>query len=524
MIYDVLIIGSGGAGLSCAIEASAEGAKVAVLSKTYPTKSQTSMAQGGINAPLGNLTKDSIELHIQDTLKSSVKFADEQMVTKMVKNAPKSIKWLDDMGVVFSRFSDGKIAQRRLGGASSKRACYAQDYTGLKILHSLYDTALNKNIDFFNEYMLLDLVVKDNRVLGVNAMEIKNSKIHLIKAKSVVMATGGYLAIYNNFTTNSTANTGDGVAVAYRCGAEISDMEFVQFHPTSLKNSKVLISESARGEGGILLNQKGERFVDELTTRDEVSREIFKQIQDGNEVFLDIRALGEEFINENLPQERKLSIHYEGVDPVEKLIPISPSAHYSMGGINVDENHQTNIEGLFAVGECANAKVHGANRLGGNSLLEIVVFGREAGRNATDFAKNIDTKSLNISMSQCLNTFSEMDKLFAKTPTVDFYQKKLELGREFFDKCGIFRDEKSLLKLKEFVQKIDDLTDLMGIADKDRVFNTNLVEYLEFLNIITIAKLVIDSAIERKESRGAHFRTDYPKIDEKFENHIVLKK
>lgn len=519
MVYDILVIGSGGAGLSVAIEASENGAKVAMVSKTYPTQSQTAMAQGGINAPLGNIIKDSCTLHIEDTLKASSKFADEKMVTKMVKNAPKAIEWLDDMGVVFSRLENGKIAQRRLGGARGKRACYAQDYTGLKILHSLYDTALSKNIDFFNEYMLLDLVIEDKQIFGITALEIKNSQTHFIKAKSVVIATGGYLSIYNNFTTNSTATSGDGVAVAYRAGVEVSDMEFIQFHPTSLKNSKVLISESARGEGGKLINQKGERFIDELTTRDEVSRAIFKQIQEGNEVFLDIRGLGEKFIDENLPQERKLAIHYENIDPVSELIPISPSAHYSMGGIKVDENHQTNIKGLFAVGECANSKVHGANRLGGNSLLEIVVFGRECGINASNFAKKMEYKGQNDILLPNL-----IDEVFQRVASINFYEKKKELGAEFFKRCGIFREEKSLMELKNFVDGIEKKIKFMGIEDKSKIFNTNLVEYLEFLNIITIAKLVIDSAIKRKESRGAHFRIDYPKIDKNFEKHIVLKK
>lgn len=511
MNYDVIVIGNGGAGLTSAIIAKESGAKVAVISKSYPQNSQTAMAQGGINAPI---TKDAIKNHIEDTIKASSHFANKKMVEKLVNGAKEAIEWLDEIGVVFSRDKSGEIAKRRLGGVKEKRACYAQDWTGLKILHSLIDEANKQRVDFFNEYILLDLLIEDNQIFGVVVLEIKNSKIHIINSKAVILATGGYLSIYHNFTTNSAINTGDGIAIAKRAGAKLSDLEFIQFHPTALRKSKILISESARGEGGILLNQKGERFVDELQTRDEVSRAIFREIERGNKVFLDIRHLGEEFINENLPQERKLALHYEGVDPIKELIPISPAGHYSMGGIDVNEHHQTSIEGLFAVGECANAKIHGGNRLGGNSLLEIIVFGREVGKKASQFAKEQRDRVVDFSEKEKEIT-SYITSIFEKSPTIDFYQLKNELGKKFFYQCGIFRNEKDLKELKEWLLNIQREINKIGIVDKSKIYNRNLIDFLEFKNTIEVGIEVVTSAIERRESRGAHFRSDYPFLDEK---------
>ncbi|WOE70202.1 FAD-dependent oxidoreductase [Hydrogenimonas thermophila] len=515
-MIDVLIIGGGGAGLSAALAAAENGAKVAVLGKTYPTRSQTSMAQGGINAALGNVGEDSVEAHIADTLKSAHTLGDEVMIRKLCEKAPDAINWLDSIGTPFSRLEDGKVAQRKLGGASGKRACYAQDYTGLKILHTLYDAALKADITFLNEYFLLNFIVEENRVLGVTAIEMKSGEVKAIGAKSVIIASGGYCGLYRGFTTNSTAITGDGVAAAIRAGCVLSDMEFIQFHPTALKNSGILIGESARGEGGYLVNSKGERFIDELKPRDVVAKAIWEQIESGEEVFLDIRHLGEAFIEESLPQERKLAKLYEGIDPVTDLVPIKPVAHYTMGGIDVDHNHQTKVEGLFAAGECANAYVHGANRLGGNSLLETIVFGREAGENAAKFAR--ENSEVKVASSEQF----EKDRNFVAaipqfTNQIDFYEKRDFMGKIFYRNAGIIRNEMGLKGVLAAIRQMQKELPFMGIADKSKEYNTNLLEFIEFGNMVELAEVVLVGAIGRNESRGAHQREDFPNEDnEKF--------
>lgn len=370
-MVDVLVIGSGGAGLTAAISAKAEGASVLVAGKYYPTNSQTSMAQGGINAALGNAGNDSVKSHIDDTIRSAHGICDKDMVRQMCENGHAAIEWLESIGVPFSRLDSAEssvksVAQRQMGGASAKRACYAQDYTGLKILHTIYDTCLKEQIEFLDEHYLLNLITKDGTVKGATFFNIRSGEVLQIDAKSVIMATGGYGSIYHGYTTNAYGSTGDGVAAVLRAGGAVSDMEFIQFHPTALKHSSILISESARGEGGYLVNEQGERFVDELKPRDEVARAIFSQMQNGQRVYLDLRHLGEEKLKELLPQEVELCKIHEHVDPAAELIPIKPVAHYTMGGIDIDHALEVNgINGCFAVGEYSNAKVHGANRLGG---------------------------------------------------------------------------------------------------------------------------------------------------------------
>ena len=502
MKTDVLVIGAGGAGLMAAIAAHEAGASVRVLTKEYPTRSQTCMAQGGINAALGNAGEDSVEAHIQNTLKSAQGLADEEVVRFMCSQAPTALEWLDSIGVCFSRTSDGKIAQRGLGGASAKRACYAQDYTGLKILHTLYDRCNALDIEMLSEKYLLELLKDDEGgVCGAKVLNIRSGEVEFYEASSVVLATGGYSRIYGKNSTNSTASTGDGIVVAKRAGAELIDMEFVQFHPTGLKNSSILISESARGEGGYVLNSKGERFTDELAPRDVLSRAINAEIEKGEAVFLDIRHLGEERINEGLPQERKLAILYENVDPVESLIPIKPVAHYTMGGIRVDTNSQTNLSGLFACGECANHRVHGANRLGGNSLLEIVVFGREAGRAAAQSAKTCTAKSENIANATELFVFESQTR-----HEYDFYTQRDELADFLYKNVGIVRKTQELLGAKEKIEDLTQKLSLMGVSDSSQRYNTNLVEFLEFKNMLELSLSVVESALAREVSVGAHYR------------------
>jgi len=512
----VLVIGGGGAGLVAAINAQEAGADVTVITKDYPTRAQTSMAQGGINAVLKHSSDDSVEAHIANTLKSSAGIASEDEVKKLCSEAPSAVEWLDNIGVQFSRTEDGKIAHRRLGGASGDRACYAQDYTGLKILHTLYDQVISKGIQIINDKFLLDILMHEDRVSGVSVLNKRYGEIEIYEANAVILATGGYARIYDKHSTNAVGTSGDGLAAAIRVGARVSDMEFVQFHPTALKNSSILISESARGAGGYLLNTKGERFVDELLPRDKVARAIHVEIQKGEDIFLDIRHLGENFIDEELPQERKLAKLYEGVDPVSDLIPIKPVAHYTMGGIEVDKNSQTIISGLFACGECANHRVHGANRLGGNSLLELVVFGREAGQSAAKYAK----ESGEVSNPKTTNNI--LDEISSYTNEIDFYEVREKLGDMFYTNVGISRDkqtlQESLKVVKDYISKLP----LMGAKDTSKVYNTNLVEFLEFKNMLELSRLVLKGALDREESRGAHYRSDFPDMDEAYAKHTIV--
>lgn len=521
MVYDVLIIGGGGAGLSAALSAKEIGASVLVVNKSYSTRSQTVMAQGGINAVIDE-DNDSIKQHIEDTLKSSANLANKEIVEYVCKEAPKAIEWLDSIGTPFSR-SSGKIAQRRLGGTKANRACYAQDYTGLKILHTLFDYSLKEGIEFLNEHFLLNFIVEDSSVKGATFLDIKTSQVKQILARSVIVATGGYSKIYKDFSTNSSLATGDGVAAALRAGCKLSDLEFIQFHPTALKKSSILISEAARGSGGILINQKEERFVDELATRDEISRAIFREIEKGNEVFLDISHLDKEFIKENLPQEIKLSILYEGVDPTKEPIPIKPAAHYTMGGIDVDKNLETSIKNLYAVGECANAKFHGANRLGGNSLLEIIVLGRLAGKNGAISAKDNIVKKKDF--EKTIKDFHFIKTLFSFPQKIDLYEKREFLSKIFYQNVGVFREEMGLKGVLSAVRQMQKELFFMGIKDKSLIYNSNLLDFIEFGNMIEIAEAILVSAISRTESRGAHYRVDYPKRDdEKFLGHFLIQK
>ena len=520
-MVDVLVIGSGGAGLVAAIAAKEAGASVKVVGKSFPTRSQTSMAQGGINAAMANVEEDSVEAHINDTLKSAQGLASETAVRKLCEEAIDSIEWLDRLGLPFSRTKEGKIAQRRLGGASGIRACYAQDYTGLKILHTLYDQASKMGIEFVNEHFLLNYIVEEEgHTSGATFLDIKTGNVVEIRAKSVVIATGGYGRIYHGFSTNSTASTGDGIAAALRAGARLSDIEFVQFHPTALKNSAILISESARGAGGYLLNAKKERFTDELAPRDVVARAISDEIEKSGEVYLDIRHLGEAFIDHELPQERKLSITYEGIDPVVDLIPIKSVAHYTMGGVEVDETSMTCVRGLYAAGEAANHKVHGANRLGGNSLLELIVFGRQAGECAASYAKVNEVTCLNSEQIKKDEAFITKVKQF--DTQIDFYEKREYLGKQFYNNAGIKRTQTGLISLLDEVRQTQEKLPLMGVKDKSNIYNTNLIEFIEFGNSLELSEVLLVGALARSESRGAHFREDLPnKNDEVYKAHTL---
>jgi succinate dehydrogenase / fumarate reductase flavoprotein subunit len=517
----VLIIGGGGAGLVSALSAHEAGAEVVVMTKTLPTRSQTSMAQGGMNAVLGS--DDSIVAHIADTLKSSAGLGNESRIAFLCENAPDAVRWCNTIGLPFSRDASGEIARRRLGGASAPRACHAQDYTGLKLLHTLYDQCLKAGITFMNERFLLNIIVDEatNRALGATCLNVPTGDVEEIRADSVIIATGGYGALYGKYSTNSVGSTGDGIAAAIRAGARLADLEFIQFHPTALKSSSILISESARGAGGYLVDEQGDRFTDELAPRDVVARAIHDEIIKSGGVYLDIRHLGEEFIDHELPQERKLARLYEGIDPVSDLIPIKPAAHYSMGGVEVDDACMTNVSGLFAVGECANHKTHGANRLGGNSLLELVVFGRHCGKNAAEFGEKKPAVSVlrNNQLSKDTHFISEA---MSFSNQIDFYEKQETLSEIFYTNVGLVREDAGLKAVLNVIRQMQKELPLMGPKDKSKIYNTNLIEFIEFCNKIELSEIIVVSAINRSESRGAHYRADIPKRnDELFGTHTI---
>lgn len=505
-MIDVLVIGAGGAGLTAAINAKESNSNVLIISKTHPTYSQTVQAQGGINAVLYE-NNDSISKHIEDTYQGSYKLSIKDNIEYICKEAKNSILWLDSIGVPFNRDSNDNFSQRKFGGTKNIRTCYSSDYTGLKIIHTLYDQCIKNDIDFLCDYFLLDLIIEDNICKGGIFLDISSGEVKEILSKTTILATGGYAGIYRNNTTNSYSNSGDGIAVALRAGVKLSNMEFIQFHPTTLLDTNILISESARGEGGYLVDQNKIRFVNELGSRDEVTNAIYKKIQKGDKVFLDLRHLGLNKIKELIPQERNLAYHFSNIRIENELLPIIPAAHYSMGGIKTNLHTKTNIDNLYACGECSQASIHGANRLGGNSLLEIITFGKLAGLNASKKAKEI--KSFNTNQTHLEINTKLINDIFNYPNKIDFYENKEIFSNEIFSKLGIFKTEKSINDFIEILDEQLSILNQMGIGDKSKYYNTNLVEFLEFINILQISKVIALNAKNRKESRGSHNRLDY---------------
>jgi len=536
MKYDILIIGAGGAGLYSALWASKNpNIKVGVISKVFPTRSHTSAAEGGINAALGNVADDNPEKHAFDTVKGSDYLADQDAVELMTKMGPEIIYELEHLGVPFSRLENGKIAQRPFGGASFPRTCYAADKTGLVILHTLYDQCLKQGVEFLNEWFLLNIYHDGEKVLGITAWDIKNGGVHFIRARAVIIATGGHARIYWNRTSNALGNTGDGTAAILRAGLPLKDMEFIQFHPTGLRKTGILITEGARGEGGYLINKLGERFMKryapekmELAPRDIVARSIEREIlegrgcgEKGDYICLDLRHLGEAKLMERLPQTVEHARVYEGVNPVEEPIPIRPTAHYSMGGIDVDKNGLTSIKGLYAIGECACISVHGANRLGGNSLLDILVFRKIAALHASDNLVELYTEE---GEKEIKKEEEFIKSLMNKEAKENLGKLRKELGEIMSKNVGIFREEKPM---KNALEKLRELKERafkgLAVEDTSKRFNINLIQTLEFLNLLPVAEATVICALERKESRGAHYRLDYPKRDdENFLKHSII--
>jgi succinate dehydrogenase / fumarate reductase flavoprotein subunit len=526
--HDVVVIGGGLAGMRAAVEAAERGADVAIVSKLHPVRSHSGAAQGGINAALGNRSDDSPENHAYDTVKGSDYLGDQDCIEAMCADAPREIIWLEHRGCIFSRLPDGRIAQRPFGGAGSPRTCYSADVTGLVILHTLWEQLERFNVRVYEEYFCTALCVEDGAGTGVVAYNMRNGDLELISAKATIFATGGCGRMYAK-TTNGYASTADGLGIAFRAGIPIMDMEFVQFHPTSLKENGVLLSEAARGEGAYLLNASGERFMfkyapnkGELASRDVVSRAEWTEILEGRGVegcvLLDLRHLGREKILERLPQIRELALDATGKDAIDSPIPILPGMHYTMGGIATDINGATSIPGVYAAGECATPSVHGANRLGGNSLLETIVFGARSARHACEYIKKAgETKASERTLA---HEKDRLAKWLSKSSGTRAPQSRAAMQNIMSDNVFIFRNEAQLQKavneLLDLRRRFDEETYVM---DKSKTFNTDLVNTMETDFLIDAAMCVANGALARKESRGAQARTDYPGRDD--ENWLV---
>jgi succinate dehydrogenase / fumarate reductase flavoprotein subunit len=555
--HDVIVVGAGLGGTWAALVACWEGVKdVAVLSKLHPLRSHSGAAQGGIAAALNNVRPvagtgprgpleqippgeepiDSIDLHMFDTIKGSDWLGDQDAIKILVTDAIDVVYEYEHMGCVFSRTPDGRIAQRRFGGHSVPRACYAADWTGHMLLQTVHEQALRHGVHFYDEWYVLDLIIEDNICRGVVAMDVLTGEIHTLRAKATMFGTGGYGRAFK-VTTNAHANTGDGVALAYRAGVPLMDMEFVQFHPTGLYRLGILMTEACRGEGGYLVNSEGKRFMEryapekmELAPRDLVTRSEQIEINegrgigpDGQGIHLDMTHLGHAKIEERLPQVQKIALNFAGVDIVKAPVPIQPTAHYSMGGIPTDVHGQvladadgTPVVGFYAAGECACVSVHGANRLGTNSLLEASVFGRRAGFAIAEFIKcgaELHPVTSNVAEQSRQRIQRLMDDSVG-----DKRESAAKIAQELKDtmtkNCGIFRDAEGLRVASRDVKQLQERFKSARVMDKSSRFNTDVQNALETENLLTFSEVIIAGALARTESRGAHARTDFPERDD----------
>ena len=540
--YDVVVLGAGGSGLRAAVGLSEAGLKTACITKVFPTRSHTSAAQGGISAALGNMGEDDWRWHMYDTVKGADWLGDQDAIEYLCKEAPRAVIELERYGVPFSRTEDGKIYQRPFGGMTKnygnetvQRTCAVADRTGHAILHTLYGQALKHNTEFFIEYFALDLIMKNGECKGVIAWNLMDGTIHRFRSHITIVATGGYGKVYYTATSAHTC-TGDGNAMVLRAGLPLQDMEFVQFHPTGIYGVGCLISEGVRGEGGFLVNSKGERFMEryapnakDLASRDVVSRSIAIEINEGrgvgkekDHIYLHMDHLDPKVIDKRLPGISEAAKTFANVDVTKQPIPVVPTVHYNMGGIPTNykaevltlNGTEKTVPGLMAIGEAACVSVHGANRLGSNSLIDLVVFGRAAAKRAAELIKPGMTHE-EVSQSEtdkCLDRFEKMRNANGGTRTSEL---RLSMQKTMQSKCAVFRTEKTLKEgVNEIRKPLEGMNDL-SVQDKSLVFNTDLVETLEFDNLISQALTTMDSAYHRKESRGAHAREDYTKRDDK---------
>ncbi|MCB9437376.1 MAG: succinate dehydrogenase flavoprotein subunit [Anaerolineales bacterium] len=551
--FDAVVVGAGGAGMMAALYAS-RGARTAVISKLYPTRSHTGTAQGGIGASLGNLEEDRWEWHAFDTVKGGDYLSDQNAAKVLAQEAIEAVIELEWMGLPFDRNDDGTISQRRFGGHTNnetkkpvRRACHSADRTGHMILQTLYQNCIKENVNFFDEFHAVDLIMNGDRPAGVVAVSIDTGELHIFHAKAITFATGGWGRMWST-TSNAHTLTGDGPAMFWRNGLPLQDMEFFQFHPTGLYPLGVLITEGVRGEGGVLINDRGERFMEryaptikDLASRDVVSRAIYLEVREkrgikGKEyVYMDVRPetvnrylaeagesrrIDADYVRAKLPDIMDFCKIYAGVDPVESPIPIAPTAHYAMGGIPTNihaqvirDGKETVIPGLYAAGEVACVSVHGANRLGTNSLTDLIVFGRKAGQQMADYCRHADFVPLPDNPAGAIE--AELERIRSSKGKQRPYDIRKKLRSEMMDKVGVFRQEDMMAEALETIRQLkEDYRNDLAVDDQGRRFNTDLLEAWELGCLLDIAEVTAACALERKESRGAHSREDYPKRDD----------